>query len=76
MKTNNLIIIAAIILFTSGRLTSQEYIPLCNENKAWNEMFLGMYDVQTVVNIMTGDTIIENISYKKVYSTPDTSLNT
>jgi hypothetical protein len=74
MKTKKLFIIFSIILLATGNLISQEYLPLCEESKVWNEMDYGWGQYVTRYTFLIGDTIIDNVLFKEVYTTLDSLL--
>lgn len=64
-------IFSILLLVLSMNLYSQEYYPLTGEGKHWivalpDEWGFGYYD-ELWEYYMTGDTVINNLSYKKVY---------
>ncbi len=68
MKTKNLLLIFLMLILFIGVKGQGEYIPLPEENVVW-KMNYYPYGGQTVphADIPEGDTIINGITYKKIY---------
>jgi len=69
MKTT---VIALFCLILAGKTFGQEYYPLVVENNTWNVMVAGVgpnFDTvfSTVSYKLTGDSVINSVTYKKMY---------
>lgn len=61
----------SLIFFLSDKSMAQEYYPTTGENKHWIVIYYeiwGLGNVETIYDYyMNGDTVIQNMEYKKVY---------
>lgn len=63
-----------LIIFFAISINAQTYFPFATENKIWGEITFLWTSVSTTYYKLQGDTIINNKSYKVIYSSRDSLM--